>query len=74
MYKYYSIKGEIDKRMMIMGYSNGDLAEKVGVTYHHLSKVRSGKVSASTKLVNKISKVLGVEIEDIFKITEKEVK
>lgn len=43
-----------------------ELAIVAGVSRNHISKIENGKATGSVKVLTKISKKLGVSIEDIF--------
>lgn len=54
---------EIRRRRKI---SQKELAEKLGITRSHLSRVETGKVKASTRLLERIAKELNCSMKDFF--------
>lgn len=72
MYKCFSIREELDKYMVLKGFTNNSLADRLGITYQHLSSVRHKKINTSPKLAKRIADALDVEITDIFTIEAKE--
>lgn len=68
MYKFFSIREELDKHMVLKGFTNNSLADHLGITYQHLSSVRHKKINTSPKLAKRIAETLDVEITDIFTI------
>lgn len=72
MYKCFSIRKELDRHMVLKGYTNNSLADHLGITYQHLSGVRHKKTNTSPKLAKRIADALDVEITDIFTIEAKE--
>ena len=63
-----SIGQNIKKRRMELGLSQEDFAQKSGVKYTTLTKIETGVIKTpSVAIVAKISKALGVSIENLLK-------
>lgn len=56
---------------MIAGYSQSELAEMLGVTCGSVSQWETGKTHPSVRKLKKLSKILGVSVEDILSLEEK---
>lgn len=61
-----NIGRNIKQRRIAVGIYQGELAEKVGCTQAHISRIEHGKELSITLLI-KISKVLNCEVTDIIK-------
>ena len=54
------------------GYSVKRFSEKVPMDYVYLINIINGKASPSVTMAIKISKAIGVEVEELFTFTDKE--
>jgi putative transcriptional regulator len=63
-----SIKVERAKKDM----TQGELAEKIGVSRQTINAIETGKFVPSTVLALKIAKVFGTKVEDIFILEEED--
>ncbi len=61
---YNNIKKILDNQ----GRKSKYLAKKIGISESHLSNIIRGKITPNIELVLKISKVLEVNIEELFYI------
>ena len=59
----------IDEILKEKGMSNSDFAEKIGVTPTMASGIKSGRTSPSFDRLVEISKVLDVDVRELFKPT-----
>ncbi|MEG2070381.1 MAG: helix-turn-helix transcriptional regulator [Bacteroidales bacterium] len=55
-----------------MNITQGELAEKIGVTRQAINSIELGKYIPSTLLALKISKIFGKPVNDIFRLEEGE--
>ena len=63
-----NIGENIKKRRTKLGLSQEDFAQKSGVKYTTLTKIKSGVIKTpSVLMVEKIAKILGVSIEELIK-------
>ena len=53
-----------------LGLSQGQLAERLGVSRQTINVIENGKYDASLPLALKIGKLFGVPVEDIFFLDE----
>lgn len=53
-------KAELEKQMILRGWSRKDLADALDYSYSHVANTICG-ASASATLVKKISEILGIE-------------
>ncbi|WP_051321970.1 substrate-binding domain-containing protein [Alicyclobacillus contaminans] len=63
-------RGMLNNRVRLLrersGYSQAELARRVGVTRQALSLVESGQVIPSTVVALRLARVLGASVEDVF--------
>lgn len=60
------MKNNIAKIRKQKGFTQTKLAELVGVSKFHISRIENGKSSPSVKLLIKIADVLNVSLDDLF--------
>jgi putative transcriptional regulator len=48
------------------GWSQSELAKRLGVTRSHINKIEKGKTNASIALLERIAKEFGVSVKDFF--------
>jgi len=60
------IARSIASRRFILGWSQAQLAAKVGVTRQHIDLVEKGKVSPSLKTLEALAGALGVKAADLM--------
>ena len=64
--------GKLKAARAMLGLSQKDLAEKVGVTRQTIISLENGRYNASLLLAHKIAKYFGSSIEEIFLFEEEE--
>lgn len=67
---YIVIQNRIVKLREQKGWTQIDLAKKVGITRQSLASIERGKYSLSLELAFKISRVLEVPLNEAFRDTE----
>ena len=75
MFKIIKIMANCSKLVELRikaGLSRVALAERTGASQPTISRIESGKASASPILANKIAESLGIPFDDIFSIVEGE--
>ena len=75
---YMTIMSKLTNRLKIERVSNGDLTQQelaklVGCSRQTIHSIETSKFVPSVELVLRIAKALGVKVEDIFQLEEKEV-
>lgn len=53
-----------------LGWTQAELAERVGVSRKTINTVENGVFVPSTVLALRLARVLGVRVEDIFRVVE----
>ncbi len=61
---------KVKAKRLKCGLTQEELAKKVGVSRQTINYIEKGKYRPSVVLALKISKVLGVKVEDIFLLEE----
>ncbi len=68
------MKGKLNNRIRVYRaehrLSQGDLAERIGVTRKTISTIEVGRFVPSTVIALKIARYFGVPMEDIFSLNE----
>lgn len=68
------MKGKLNNRIRVYRaehrLSQGDLAERIGVTRKTISTIEVGRFVPSTVIALKIARYFGVPMEDIFSLTD----
>jgi putative transcriptional regulator len=67
-----AMKNNIRVERAIKDITQGDLAEKVGVSRQTINTIESNKYVPSTLLALKIARVFGKPLEDIFMLEEED--
>jgi putative transcriptional regulator len=62
------MKNRIRIERAIMNITQGDLAEKIGVSRQTINAMESNKYVPSTVLALKIARLFGKTVEDIFEL------
>jgi putative transcriptional regulator len=60
------LKNEVRTLRTALGWSQGDLAEKLGVSRQSVNAIETGKYDPSLPLAMKIARLFGQPIEAIF--------
>lgn len=60
------MENDLKERRAERGWSQGDLAEKLGVSRQTVNAIETGKYDPSLELAFKIAKLFKVRIEDAF--------
>jgi putative transcriptional regulator len=66
------MKNRIRIERAIMNITQGDLAEKIGVSRQTINAMESNKYVPSTVLALKIAKLFGKTVEDIFELEDED--
>jgi len=53
-------------------WTQGDLAEKIGISRQSVNSIETGKFIPSTVLALKMAKVFGANVESIFQLEEQD--
>ena len=61
---------QLKVRRAMNDLTQGDLAEKVGVTRKSVNSIENGHFVPSTELALKIARVLGCTVEDLFQLPD----
>ena len=60
------MRNDLGDRRAERGWSQGDLAEKLGVSRQTINAIETGKYSPSLELAFKIARLFKARIEDVF--------
>ena len=60
------MRNDLRKRRAQRDWSQGDLAEKLGVSRQTINALETGKYSPSLELAFKIARLFKVRVEDVF--------
>ena len=61
---------QLKVRRAMNDLTQGDLAERVGVTRKSVNSIENGHFVPSTELALKMARVLGCTVEDLFQLPE----
>lgn len=64
---YKKTISHLKKARIDSGFSQKDMAEKLGVTQSYISKIEQGQLRLDISQLKACAKVLGVKIEDLLK-------
>jgi len=64
------MKNRITQLRKARGWTQGDLADRVGVTRQTIISLESGRYNASLLLAHKLASCFGAAIEDVFLFEE----
>jgi len=53
-------------------WTQGDLAEKIGISRQSVNSIETGKFIPSTVLALKMAKVFGANVESVFQLEEQD--
>lgn len=72
----FTIKDSLKAKILIAETGNTlkSFSELAGISYSYMSRIIAGKNSPSVIVATKITKALGVTIDELFNIDYKEVK
>jgi putative transcriptional regulator len=59
-------------RLLADGMSQQELADRVGVTRQTVHSVETGKYKPTVELALRLARCLGVRVEDLFELEERE--
>lgn len=60
------MRNDLRERRATRGWSQGDLAEQLGVSRQTINAIETGKYDPSLELAFRIAKLFRVRIEDVF--------
>jgi len=60
------VRSDLRERRAQRDWSQGDLAEKLGVSRQTINAIETGKYSPSLELAFKIARLFKVRVEDVF--------
>jgi putative transcriptional regulator len=60
------VRNDLRERRATRGWSQGDLAEQLGVSRQTINAIETGKYDPSLELAFRIAKLFRVRIEDVF--------
>ena len=61
-----NVRNDLRERRAERGWSQGDLAERLGVSRQTVNAIETGKYDPSLELAFSIAKLFKVRIEDVF--------
>jgi putative transcriptional regulator len=61
------VRNDLRERRADREWSQGDLAERLGVSRQTVNAIETGKYDPSLELAFRIAKLFRVQIEDVFK-------
>ena len=61
-----SVRNDLRERRAAREWSQGDLAERLGVSRQTVNAIETGKYDPSLELAFRIAKLFRVRIEDVF--------
>jgi transcriptional regulator with XRE-family HTH domain len=64
---YKKTIGHLKKARTDHGFSQKDIAEKLGVTQSYISKIEQGQLRLDISQLKAFAKALGIRIEDLLK-------
>jgi putative transcriptional regulator len=62
------MRNDLRQRRAERGWSQGDLAEKLGVSRQTINAIETEKYSPSLELAFKIARLFKVHVEDVFQV------
>lgn len=66
----YTVENKLEKYIRFRGLSKKEVAEKIGISGGALSNIISGKFNTSIEICLKLSKLLGISVNELFYLSE----
>jgi len=60
------VRNDLRERRAVREWSQGDLAERLGVSRQTINAIETGKYDPSLELAFRIAKLFRVRVEDVF--------
>lgn len=66
----HEIQSHVRERRLLRGYTQEELADRIGVTRQTVVSIEKGNYTPSVALALRLAKVLGATVEELFVLDE----
>lgn len=66
----HEIQSHVRERRLLRGYTQEELAERIGVTRQTVVSIEKGNYTPSVALALRLARVLGATVEELFVLDE----